>query len=144
MFIGEAPGFHEDQQGRPFIGRAGTLLEELLLSIGLNRSDVFITNMVKCRPINNRDPSLLEIEACRPFLEDQIKFLNPKIIMTLGRHSLSKFFPTEKISNARGKPKDWQGRIIFPIYHPAAALYQNRLKAVLVEDFNKLADLVKQ
>jgi DNA polymerase len=144
MFIGEAPGFHEDQQGRPFIGRAGTLLEELLLSIGLNRSDVFITNMVKCRPINNRDPSLLEIEACRPFLEDQIKFLNPKIIVTLGRHSLSKFFPTEKISNARGKPKDWQGRIIFPIYHPAAALYQNRLKAVLVEDFNKLADLVKQ
>ena len=144
LFIGEAHGFHEDQQGRPFIGRAGKLLEELLLSIGLKRSDVFITNMVKCRPTNNRDPLPIEIEACRPFLEDQIKLLNPKVIVTLGRYSLSKFFPTETIGKARGKPKEWRGRIIFPIYHPAAALHQSRLKAVLIEDFNKLADLVKQ
>ena len=144
MFIGEAPGFHEDQQGRPFIGRAGKLLEELLSSIGLRRSDVFITNMVKCRPLNNRDPLPLEIEACRPFLENQIKILNPKVIVTLGRYSLSKFFPTETISKARGKPREWKGRIIFPIYHPAAALHQSRLKTVLIDDFNKLANLVKQ
>ena len=144
MFIGEAPGFHEDRQGRPFVGPAGKLLEELLRSIGLGRQDVYITNMVKCRPLNNRDPLPGEIETCRQYLDRQIEILKPRVIVTLGRYSLSKFFPKESISKVRGRPRKWDGITIFPMYHPAAALRQARLKDVLQEDFKRLPGLVKE
>ncbi len=144
MFIGEGPGYNEDQQGRPFVGQAGRLLEQLLASIGLQRSDVFIANMVKCRPPNNRDPLPGEIEACKPYLDRQIELLKPKVIVTLGRYSLAKFFPKETISKSRGRPRKWNGIIIFPIYHPAAALRQMALKVVLEKDFQMLPSLVKE
>ncbi len=144
MFIGEAPGFHEDQQGRPFIGPAGKLLEELLASIGIKREDVYITNMVKCRPHNNRDPLPGEIDACRSYLDSQIELLKPKVIITLGRFSLAKFFPKDTISKARGRPRKWNGITVFPIYHPAAALRQARLKDILESDISRLPTLLTE
>lgn len=142
MFIGEGPGFHEDQQGRPFVGPAGQLLDQLLAFIGLKREDVFITNMLKCRPPNNRDPLPGEVEACRPYLEKQIELLNPKVIATLGRHALTYFFPQETISKAHGKARRWNGLIVYPLYHPAAALRQQSLRAVLENDFKALSELL--
>jgi len=105
MFIGEAPGFHEDRQGRPFVGAAGRFLEELLASIGLRREDVYICNVIKCRPPGNRDPLAKEIEACRPFLDRQIEIIKPKVIVTLGRYSMARFFPGASISRIHGRPK---------------------------------------
>ncbi len=131
MFIGEGPGFYEDRDGRPFIGQAGQLLDELLASIGLRRDDVFITNMVKCRPPNNRDPLPEEILACRTHLDKQLEMISPKVVVTLGRHSFSKFFPGEAISKARGKSRSWKGRTVFPMYHPAAALHNPKLRPVI-------------
>ena len=128
MFIGEAPGFNEDKIGEPFIGRAGSLLEDLLDSIGLRKQDVYITNMVKCRPPKNRDPQKTEINSCKTYLDSQISIINPIVIVTLGRFSFAKFFPTIPISKARGEIKEWKGKIIFPMYHPAAALYNPSLK----------------
>jgi DNA polymerase len=122
VFVGEGPGFHEDQQGRPFVGPAGRLLDELLASVGLDRKDVYITNMIKCRPPNNRDPLPGEIEACKPYLDEQIEMIAPKVVVALGRYSFSKFFPDEPIGKARGKPRRWNGLIVYPMYHPAAAL----------------------
>lgn len=142
MFIGEAPGFNEDRQGRPFVGAAGGVLDGLLAVIGLDRSDVFIGNMIKCRPPDNRDPQTSEMEACRPYLDRQIEIIDPKVIVTLGRHSFGKFFPGEAISKARGRARPWQGRIVFPVYHPAAALHNPRLKPALEEDFRKLPELI--
>ena len=142
MFIGEAPGYYEDQQGLPFVGAAGKLLTDLLAGIGLRRSDVYITNMVKCRPPNNRDPLTAELNACAAYLDRQIALINPKVIVTLGRFSFGKFFPGLAISRERGKPRMWNGRMIYPMYHPAAALHNPNLKPALENDFRNLPDLV--
>ncbi|HLH74035.1 MAG TPA: uracil-DNA glycosylase [Chloroflexota bacterium] len=142
MFIGEAPGFHEDQQGHPFVGAAGQFLEELLASIGLKRSDVFIANVVKCRPPNNRDPQPDEIAACAHFLEAQIAAIHPKMIVTLGRFSMAKFFPGESISRIHGKPRRHGDVVYFPLYHPAAALHQPALRRTIEDDFKKIPELL--
>lgn len=144
MFIGEGPGFHEDQQGRPFVGAAGKFLEELLASIRLQREDVFIANVVKCRPSGNRDPHPEEIAACASYLDRQIALINPKIIATLGRYSMNKFFPGQTISRIHGQPGKIGGRIVVPMYHPAAALHQPKYKAEIEADFRKLPKILKE
>ena len=144
MFIGEAPGFYEDRDGRPFVGPAGQLLEQMLGKIGLSRQDVYITNMIKCRPPKNRDPLPGEIDACESYLDRQIEMISPRVIVTLGRFSFSKFFPGEAISKARGKPRRWRDLIVFPMYHPAAALHNPGLRPAIENDFSKLPDLIKQ
>jgi uracil-DNA glycosylase family 4 len=143
LFIGEGPGFHENEQGRPFVGQAGKLLEDLLGSIGLKREEVFITNVVKCRPPGNRDPLPEELAACAEYLNRQIEALNPPVIVTLGRYSMAKFLPFAKISEAHGKPVNVNGRMIVPMYHPAAALHQPSLKPTLEKDFLQLPELIK-
>ena len=142
MFIGEGPGYNEDQQGIPFIGRAGNLLEQLLQSIGLSRKKVFITNMVKCRPPDNRDPHYDELNSCSGYLDDQILAIDPAVIVTLGRFSFGKFFPGTPLSKARGVPRRWKECNVFPMYHPAAALYNPRLLPRLEQDFRRLPELV--
>jgi DNA polymerase len=144
LFIGEGPGKDEDIKGEPFVGRAGKLLTTMLQKIGIERESVFITNVVKCRPPENRDPMDDEIEICWPYLEAQIKILNPKVIVTLGRHSLKRFLPGFSISAAHGEPKRRQsdGRIIFPMYHPAVALYKASSLAILEKDFIKLSEML--
>lgn len=142
MFIGEAPGFHEDQQGKPFVGAAGQFLSELLASIGLRREDVFIANVVKCRPPNNRDPQPDEINACDHFLRSQIATLRPKVVVTLGRFSMGKFFPGETIGRIHGQPRMRDGVAYIPLYHPAAALHQPALRRTIEQDFQKIADIV--
>lgn len=144
MFIGEGPGFYEDRDGRPFIGPAGQLLEQLLASIGLDRQQVYITNMLKCRPPNNRDPLPGEVKACKPYLDEQIETISPKIIVALGRHSFGKFFPNESISKARGKPRPWNGVTVYPMYHPAAALRNPKLRTSLEDDFRSLNALLQE
>ena len=144
MFIGEAPGWNEDQQGRPFVGAAGKFLEELLGAAGLKRSDVFITNVVKSRPPGNRDPLPDEIVACAPFLQRQIDTIDPDVIVTLGRFSMAKWFPGERISRIHGQPKKEGKRLIVPMYHPAAALHQQALKATILEDFAKLPRILAE
>lgn len=144
MFIGEGPGFHEDRQGRPFVGPAGQLLEGLLASIGTNREQVFIANMVKCRPPDNRDPLPPEISACSKYLDRQIELVNPKIIVTLGRFSLGRFFPGESITRARGRLRQKDGRLIFPVMHPAAALRRPELRSTMVQDFRAIADALER
>jgi DNA polymerase len=143
MFIGEGPGFHEDQHGRPFVGAAGKLLEELLALIGLKREQVFIANVVKCRPPGNRDPEPDELEACNGYLDRQIAAINPKVIVTLGRYSMAKFFPNAKISAIHGQAKKIEGRLVVAMFHPASALHQPKYKEPLVEDFKKLPALIK-
>jgi uracil-DNA glycosylase family 4 len=144
LFIGEAPGWHEDQQGRPFVGPAGHFLDELLGSIGLRREDVYIANVVKCRPPSNRDPLPAEIKACRKWLDLQIELISPKMIITLGRHSLAQFFPGDTIGKAHGKARSKDGIIYFAMYHPAAALHQQSLRQVIVEDMLKIPPLLAQ
>lgn len=139
MFIGEGPGFHEDQQGRPFVGAAGQFLEELLKLIGLKREEVYITNVVKCRPPGNRDPQPDEIEACRPYLDRQIELLKPKVVVTLGRYSMARAFPNAKISQIHGQPRKIGGILYIPMYHPAAALHQPSLRRTVEEDFRKIS-----
>ena len=143
VFIGEGPGFYEDQQGRPFVGPAGKIFDELLSSIGLNRDNVYITNMIKCRAPNNRDPLPGEIKACAPYLDRQLEMIKPKIVVTLGRYSFTRWFPDESISKARGKLRTWNGLTIFPMYHPAAALHNPNLRPALENDFIKLLTLLK-
>jgi uracil-DNA glycosylase len=138
MFIGEGPGFHENEQGRPFVGAAGHFLDELLASIKMQRADVFITNVVKCRPPGNRDPKIEEIDACNSYLERQIQAINPKVIVTLGRHSMARFLPNAKIGEVHGQALRARGRLIVPMYHPAAALHQASLRQTIEEDFKKL------
>lgn len=138
MFIGEAPGFHENNQGKPFVGAAGSFLDELLAKANLKREEVFITNVIKCRPPANRDPELEELEACRPYLEAQIAAINPKVIVTLGRFSMGYFIENGKISAIHGHPRTVNGRLIVPMYHPAAALHQPALRNTLLEDFSRL------
>jgi uracil-DNA glycosylase family 4 len=142
MFIGEGPGFHENEQGRPFVGAAGRFLEDLLGSIGLKREDVFITNVVKCRPPGNRDPEAEEMAACSKYLERQISAINPKVIVTLGRFSMARYFPDARISKIHGQPKQVEGRLVVPMYHPAAALHQPSLRQVVEDDFSRLPDLI--
>lgn len=144
MLIGEGPGWHEDQQGRPFVGNAGKFLNELLSHASLNREDVFITNIVKCRPPGNRDPLPDEIAACAPYLERQIAAINPDVIVTLGRFSMARWFPGERISRIHGQPKRVNGRLIVPMYHPAAALHQAALRGAIEEDFGKLPTFLAQ
>ena len=142
MFIGEGPGFHEDRQGRPFVGPAGQLLEGLLASIGTNRQEVFIANMVKCRPPDNRDPHPSEIAACSKYLDRQLELVNPKLIVTLGRFSLGRFFPGESVTRARGNLRQKDGRQIFPVLHPAAALRRPELRTTMVQDFGTIANVL--
>lgn len=138
MFIGEGPGFHEDQQGRPFVGAAGQLLDTLLASISLKREEVYITNMVKHRPPNNRDPLPGEIAACRPWLDSQLEMIRPRMIVTLGRHSMEMFFPGKSISKIHGTGIKKENFSCFAMYHPAAALHQQDLRRVIEADMLKM------
>jgi DNA polymerase len=144
MLIGEGPGWHEDQQGRPFVGNAGKFLNELLAIAGLDRDRVFITNVVKCRPPGNRDPFPDEIAACAPYLERQIAAIDPEIVVTLGRFSMARWFPGERISKIHGQAKRDGKRLIVPMYHPAAALHQSALRGAIEEDFAKLPKLLAE
>lgn len=144
MFIGEGPGFQEDRQGRPFVGPAGQFLNELLASIGLDRTKVYITNVVKSRPPNNRDPQPDEIAACAPWLEQQIAIIRPKIIVTLGRFSMARYFPGQTIGRIHGTHKKVGDFYVFAMYHPAAALHQDALKQTLRADMQKLPALLQQ
>ncbi|HEU4328022.1 MAG TPA: uracil-DNA glycosylase [Roseiflexaceae bacterium] len=144
MFIGEAPGFNEDRQGRPFVGAAGQFLEELLALAGLRRQDVYITNVVKHRPPNNRDPEPDEIAACAMYLERQIAAIDPRVIVTLGRFSMARWFPGERISRIHGQPKRVAGRLIVPMLHPAAALHQPQNRPLIEADFRRLPEFLAQ
>lgn len=144
MFIGEAPGFHEDRQGRPFVGAAGKFLEELLASINLKREEVFICNVIKCRPPGNRDPLSDEIAACKPFLDKQIELIRPKLIVTLGRYSMARYFPNTQITRIHGQPKRIGNRIYYPMFHPAAALHQPKWRSVVQEDMLKIPQILKE
>lgn len=144
MFIGEGPGFHENEQGRPFVGAAGRYLDELLASVNLKREEVFIGNVVKCRPPGNRDPEADELNACSGYLDRQIQAINPKVIVTLGRFSMAKFLPNAKISDVHGQSMWVRGRLVVPMYHPAAALHQPSLKAVVEKDFSNLPVLIER
>ena len=144
MFIGEAPGYNEDQQGRPFVGAAGKLLEELLAEIGLTRDDVWIGNVVKCRPPNNRDPLPEEIAACAGYLERQIKLLEPKLIATLGRYSMEKFFPGARITKVHGQAKRDGTRVLIPLFHPAYVLRNMNAMPDAVRDMRKIPRLIQR
>jgi DNA polymerase len=144
MFIGEAPGWHEDQQGRPFVGPAGKYLDQLLASIGLRREQVCIVNVIKCRPPTNRDPLPTEMAACRPWLERQIELVNPKMIVTLGRYSMSMYFPNKSISKIHGTAQKRDNIIYYAMYHPAAALHQQSLRSAIEEDMLRIPQLLAQ
>lgn len=144
MFIGEGPGFHENEQGRPFVGASGKFLDQLLSQAGLTRSDVFIANVVKCRPPGNRDPQVDELAACDGYLEAQIKIINPSIIVTLGRFSMGKFIPGAKITAIHGQMQRIGDRFVIPMYHPAAALHQAALKPSILADFANLPDQLNE
>jgi uracil-DNA glycosylase family 4 len=142
MFIGEAPGWHEDQLGRPFVGPAGKFLDELLASIGLTREQVYIANVIKCRPAANRDPLPTEIQNCHPWLERQIELIHPKMIVTLGRYSMAMFFPGKSISKIHGTAQKQGDTIYYAMYHPAAALHQASLRQAIEEDMLKIPSLL--
>jgi uracil-DNA glycosylase family 4 len=143
VFIGEGPGFHENEQGRPFVGAAGKFLDELLEKIGFKRDRVFITNVVKCRPPSNRDPRPEEVEICTSsYLDRQLQAINPKVIVTLGRHSMGLYVPHARISDVHGQSMRVKGRLMVPMYHPAAALHQGSLRAVIEKDFSRLPELI--
>lgn len=149
MFVGEAPGKNEDEQGKPFVGAAGKFLSEMLASINLKREDIYITNVVKYRPPNNRDPEPDEIEACMPWLHEQIRIIEPKIIVTLGRHALEHFIPSKKISEVHGQAfrrtfDDVGEQVFFALYHPAAALYNGGMRATLISDFKKIPKVIEK
>ena len=144
LFIGEAPGWHEDQQGRPFVGPAGKFLDELLASIGLNRQQVYIANVIKCRPTNNRDPLPVEIANCRKWLERQIELISPKMIATLGRYSMAMFFPDKSISKIHGMAQKRNNVIYYAMYHPAAALHQQSLRQEIEADMLKIPSLLAE
>ena len=143
-FVGEAPGFHEDRQGLPFVGAAGHLLDQLLASIGLDRSEVFITNVVKCRPPANREPLPGEIDTCYPYLARQLELISPQVVVTLGRYSMARLLgPNLSISRIHGQPQKVGSRIILPLFHPAAALRQERYRAALEQDFQLLPQILE-
>ena len=143
MLVGEAPGFNEDKQGRPFVGAAGRFLDDLLGVAGLKRQDVYITNVIKHRPPNNRDPLPNELAACVPYLQRQIELISPRLIITLGRFSLGTFFPGSMISKVHGEIREKDGRYYFAMYHPAAALHQDKLRQTLIDDMKKLGEFIK-
>ncbi len=145
MFIGEGPGFHENEQGRPFVGAAGKFLDQLLEQAGVTRAEVWITNVVKCRPPGNRDPLPDEIETCTGnYLQHQIRIVDPSIIVTLGRFSMGLFFKGAKITQIHGQMRKVGDQFVIAMYHPAAALHQMSLKPAILEDFAKLPELLKQ
>jgi len=144
MFIGEGPGFHENEQGRPFVGAAGKFLDQLLAQAGVTRADVWIGNVVKCRPPENRDPLPDELSACDKYLERQIEAINPSIIVTLGRFSMGKFMSGAKISQVHGQMRKVGDRYVIAMFHPAAALHQAALKPAILADFAKLPELLKE
>jgi DNA polymerase len=149
VFIGEAPGKKEDELGRPFVGAAGKFLDEMLSAINLKREDIYITNIVKYRPPNNRDPLPEEKSACRAWLLEELKIISPKLIIFLGRHAMNNFFPDLQISQAHGKLliKPFKGmstKYFFPLYHPAAALYDGSMRETLMEDFKKIPKVLKE
>lgn len=138
VFIGEAPGKNEDEQGKPFVGAAGKFLDEMLRDIGLDRQDVYITNIVKYRPPNNRDPYPDEKRDFLPYLRKQLEVIQPKLIVTLGRHSMEMLLPGLRISQCHGQPKRLRGQVYLPLFHPAAALYNGGMRQTLVQDFRKI------
>lgn len=144
MFIGEAPGAREDESGVPFVGPAGQFLDELLGGIGLTRAEVYIANVVKCRPPANRDPEPSEIDACAPYLDRQIATVDPKVVVTLGRFSMARWFPGQTISRIHGQPKHVDGRVVVPMYHPAAALHNGSLRSVIAADFARLPEFIAE
>ena len=144
MFIGEGPGFQEDRQGRPFVGPAGQFLDQLLADAGMSREQVFIANMIKCRPPQNRDPAPAEMAACSKYLDRQIELIDPKLIVTLGRFSLGRFFPGESITRARGRVRHKDGRAIFPVMHPAAGLRREEMKASIIQDFKAIPGILEE
>src|ERR1700716_1030942 len=143
FFLGEAPGYNEDVQGRPFVGAAGQLLDQLLAGTGLDREKVFIPNVVRPRPPENRDPLPEEVAACHVWFERHHALLKPKVVVTLGRHAMYKFFPGESISRVHGRARKKDGITIFPVFHPAAALHQPSLRADLQKDFQSLAAILE-
>jgi uracil-DNA glycosylase len=148
MFIGEGPGAKEDELGRPFVGAAGKFLDEMLGTINLKREEVYIANVVKCRPPNNRDPSPEEVAACWPWLMEQIKIIQPELIVTLGRHSMEIFLPGQKISQIHGKAlrREIEGigkKIFYTLYHPAAALYNGSMREILIKDFKRIPKVLQ-
>jgi DNA polymerase len=144
LFIGEGPGFHENEQGHPFVGASGKFLDQLLAQADVTRAEVFIANVVKCRPPGNRDPLPDELAACDIYLEAQIEAINPSIIVTLGRFSMNKFFPGAKISTVHGQMQKIGERFVIPMFHPAAALHQPALKPSILGDFSKLPDQLNE
>jgi uracil-DNA glycosylase len=142
VFIGEAPGKNEDQQGKPFVGAAGKFLNEMLAGIGLKREDVYITNIVKYRPPNNRDPLPEEKQAFLPYLRTQLEVIKPKLVITLGRHSMDSLLPGLQISKVHGQPKRYQGQVYLPLFHPAAALYNGGLRQTLIDDFERIPKIL--
>ena len=144
MLVGEAPGYYEDQQGRPFVGAAGQFLEQLLGSIGLKRSQVFIGNVIKCRPPGNRDPLPEEISACSHWLGEQFEIIKPRVIVTLGRYSLARFLPGTPIGKVHGQGRKLNGTWVVPMYHPAAALHQGSLRKTIEDDFKKIPAYLEQ
>jgi DNA polymerase len=142
IFIGEAPGWHEDQQGRPFVGQAGQFLDRLLASINLNRQQVYIANVIKCRPPDNRDPLPTEIQNCRQWLDSQIAIIKPKMIVTLGRYSMAMYFPGKSISKIHGTAVKSDNVIYYAMYHPAAALHQQSLRQAIEADMLKIPRLL--
>jgi len=144
MFIGEAPGWHEDQQGRPFVGPAGQFLDELLALINLKRQQVYIANVIKCRPLGNRDPLPQEMLNCRGWLERQIELICPKIIVSLGRYSMALYFPGKSISKIHGTAEKRDGIVYYTMYHPAAALHQQSLREVVKADMRKIPEFLAQ
>lgn len=143
MFVGEAPGKNEDLTGEPFVGAAGKFLNEMLATIGLERADIYITNIVKYRPPDNRDPTPEEIDAFKPYLLRQIEVMKPKLVIFLGRHSMSVFLPELRISDAHGKPVRKNGQVYLPLFHPAAALYNGGMRQTLIDDFAKIPAILK-
>jgi DNA polymerase len=144
IFIGEAPGWHEDQQGRPFVGQAGQFLDRLLASINLNRQQVYIANVIKCRPPDNRDPLPTEIQNCRQWLDSQIEIIKPKMIVTLGRYSMARYFPGKSISKIHGTAVKRDNVIYYAMYHPAAALHQQSLRQAIEADMLKIPKLLAE
>jgi len=144
VFIGEAPGWHEDQQGRPFVGPAGQFLDELLASIEMKRQQVYICNVLKCRPPGNRDPLPVELRTCQQWLDRQLALIRPKMIVTLGRYSMARFFPGETISKIHGKAHRDGGIIYYAMYHPAAALHQQALRDTIRADMRKIPSLLAE
>jgi DNA polymerase len=143
MLVGEGPGFYEDQQARPFVGRAGRFLEELIASVGLKREEVYITNVIKCRPPENRDPLPAEIDSCRKHLQRQIELIRPTLIVTLGRYSLAWFFPKDSIGKVHGHIRIRDGIHFLHVYHPAAALHAGNMRKVIQEDFRRIPEALE-